>query len=249
MGKARHGVLPAESLVKQHVQRCRRQPLFATDDVRNFHQMVVDDVCQMICGQLVGTLVEHLVIEDVALHAHLATNHVVYENLATRINLETHHILLAIVDECCHLVGRHGERVAHHATRASIVLEVLNLSALLLQFLRSVEGDVCLAGFEQLVDILLIDGATFALAIRPVLAAKRHALVELDVQPLERFKDVLLGSRHETVRVGVLNSENKIALMLTGKQVIIQCGANAANVQCPSGTWCETHPNSSFFHR
>ena len=33
VGKARHGVLPAESLVEQHVQRCRRQPLLATDDV------------------------------------------------------------------------------------------------------------------------------------------------------------------------------------------------------------------------
>ena len=47
----------------------------------------------MVGGQLVGTLVEHLVVQNVALHHHFATNHVVYMNLLARINLETHHIL------------------------------------------------------------------------------------------------------------------------------------------------------------
>ena len=33
VGKLRHGVGPAESLIQQHVERSRRQPLLATDDV------------------------------------------------------------------------------------------------------------------------------------------------------------------------------------------------------------------------
>ena len=248
MGKAGHGVLPAESLVEQHVEWGGGQPLFAADDVRNFHQMVVDDVSQMVRGQFVGTLVEHFVVENVALHAHLATNHVVHQHLAARLNLEAHHVLLAVVDEASHLVGGQRQRVAHHLARLGVVLEVLNLLALLLQFFGRVEGYVGLAFLQQLVDVLLVDGTSLALPVGTVVATKADTLVELDAQPLERLDDILLGSRHEAVGVGVFDTENKVALVLAGEEIVIQGGAHAANMQCPCGTGCKTHPYTSFFH-
>ena len=57
MGKSRHGVLPSESLVKQYVQWCARQPLLAAYHMGDLHQMVIHYVCKMICRQLVGALV------------------------------------------------------------------------------------------------------------------------------------------------------------------------------------------------
>ena len=157
--------------------------------------------------------------------------------------------MLAVVDECSHLVGRHGERVAHHAARTGIILEVLYFRALLFQFLRCIKSDICFTSLEQLINILLINGTSFALTIWAILSAKGHSLVEFDAQPLERLYDIFLGSRHKTVGVGVFNTENKIALVLAGKQVVKKCGTDAANVQWSGRTWCKTHPYSSFFHR
>ena len=57
MSEGRHSVTPTESLVEQHMKRCRRQPLLATNDVGYFHEMVVNDVGQMVGRQLVSTLV------------------------------------------------------------------------------------------------------------------------------------------------------------------------------------------------
>src|SRR3712207_9089371 len=51
MGKARHGILPSESLIKQYMERRAGQPFFATNDVGNLHQMIIDDVSQVICGR------------------------------------------------------------------------------------------------------------------------------------------------------------------------------------------------------
>ena len=59
------------------MQRSTGQPLFATDDMGNLHQMVVNDISKMVGRQLIDTLVEHLVIEDVGLHAYFTANHVV----------------------------------------------------------------------------------------------------------------------------------------------------------------------------
>ena len=109
-------------------------------------------------------------------------------------------------------------------------MEVLHLIAFLLQFLRRIEGDICLAVGKQLVHILLIDTAPLALTIGTILAAEVHALVKLDAQPVERLNDIFLGTRHETVGVCVLNAEHQIAAMLACKQIIIQGGAYATDM-------------------
>ncbi len=64
VNKCRHRVSPAECFVEKHVERCRRQPLFAANHVGDLHQMVVDDVGKVVCWEVVGRFVEHLVVED-----------------------------------------------------------------------------------------------------------------------------------------------------------------------------------------
>ena len=48
-------------------------------------------------------------------------------------------------------------------------------------------------------------------------AADADTLVDLDAAPLERLEDILLGTRHETLRVGIFNTEDQISTILFGK--------------------------------
>ena len=214
----------------------------------DFHQMVVDDVGQMIGGQLVGTLVEHLVVKDVALDDHLSSDEVVDVHLAAGLDEEAHDILAAVGDEFVYFLLRHRQRVAHQHTGVGVVLEVLYFLTFLLQLLRCVEGDIGLALVEQLVDILLIDGATLTLAVGTLVAAEADAFVELDAEPAERLDDVFLGSGYQSRRVGIFDAEHEVAAMLAGKQIVIQCCTDTTNVQRTRRTWCEAHPYSSFCH-
>ena len=208
--------------------------------------MVINNVGQVIGRQLVGTLEEHLIVEDITLHAHLPTNQVIDQHLLSGLNLEAHHILLTIGDQLLHLLLGKGQRVAHLTTRMAVVLEVLYLRTLGLQFLRGIEGNIGLSRIQQLLDIFLIDFSTLTLTIRPFVASKADTLIKLNAQPLERFDDIFLCPRYETCRIGIFYAEHKVALMLTGKQIIIQGSTHATNVQCPCWTRCETHPDSSF---
>ena len=217
VGECRHSVFPSESTIKQNVKRCAGQPLLATYHVSNLHKVVVDDVCQVIGRQLVGTLVEHLVVENVALYLHVTTNHVVDMHLDARLNHEANHILLAVVDATLHFLLRESERVGHLHTCLGVVLEVLNLSTLCLKLLGRIESDVSLAVGKKLVDIFLIYGATLALTIRAVVATERHSLVKLDTEPTERLDNIVFGSRHKAVRVGILDTEHQVAAVLTGE--------------------------------
>ena len=196
----------------------------------NLHEVVVDDVSQMVCRQLVSTLVKHLVVDDVALDTHLATDKVVDQHLLSGLNLEADNVLVAGSNQRIDLFLREGQRVAHLATCVAIVLKVLNLGTLCLQLLRRIESDVSLVVVEQLLHVLLIDVATLALTVGTFVATKADALVELDAQPFERLDDILLGTRHETVGIGVLNTEHQIAAMLACKKEIIQGGTYATDM-------------------
>ena len=175
----------------------------------------------MIGGQFISTLVKHLVVADVTLDTHLTTNQVVDQYLLTSLNLEANHILMPRSYQPLDLFLGKSQRVTHLASCMTVILEILNLTTFLFQFFWCIEGDICLAGIQQLLDILLINVTTFTLAIRTFVATKGNTLVELNTQPLKRLYDILLSSWHKTVGVCILYTENQITTMLTSKQIII----------------------------
>ena len=66
-----------------------------------------------------------------------------------------------------------------------VILEVLDLLVLLFQLLRSIEGDIGLAGIKELLDIFLIDVTALALAVGTMVTANADTLIELDAEPFE----------------------------------------------------------------
>ncbi len=193
------GVSPAESLVEQHVQGSGRKPFFASDNVRNLHQVVVDDIGQMVCGQVVGAFVKHLVVENIALYGHKPAKHVVYFHVAARLYFEANHVLVACVDKRLHLFFRHRQGIAHRHTSRCVVLEVWYLGAFGLKLGGCVECYVCLACVEKHFHVLAVYVAAFALLVWSVRSAFAHAFVYAYSEPRKSLVDIVFRSRHETL--------------------------------------------------
>ena len=143
MGKSRHRIFPTESTIEQYMKWCTGQPLLTTYHMAHFHQMVVHDIGQMVGGQVVGTFIQHLVIEDGRVDHHSSANQVVHFYVHIRLHEETNHILRPLGNETLHFFGRQCQRVAHLPTSSGIVLEVGHLGSPSFQFLRRIEGDIC----------------------------------------------------------------------------------------------------------
>ena len=220
---------------------CAGQPFLASDYVCDFHEVVVDDVGQVVGGQSVGALEEHFVVEYRRVDGHHAADDVVDLHFATRLYLEPHHVLMAAGYELLYLLGTEGERVAHLCACRCVVLEVLGLLAFLVKFLGGVECYVGLSFAEQLVYILAIYVTSFALAVWAVVASEAHTFVELDAQPSETLYDIVFGSGHKACGVGVFDAENEVATVLACKQIVVEGGAYAAYMKWSGGTWCESH--------
>lgn len=87
-----------------------------------------------------------------------------------------------------------------------------------------------LSCIEQLIYIFTINVFSFRLPVRSIISAVAYPFVELDSQPFEGFDNVCFGSRHETLRVGVFDTEDHISVILLGKQIVIESGTNPANM-------------------
>ncbi len=170
------------------MERHRGQPFLATDDVADFHQMVIDDVSQMI-GRHTVRLEQHFVVQGIGLHVHLATNQVVHDDFAVFGNHETHRVRHAIGYQLFDFFFVHRQAIAQMFATLAIVNKGLlvgfGLFAVLVKFLGSVEGDVCAAFGQQLVAVLLVKVLAVALFVRTIFAAHIVAFVELDTAPVE----------------------------------------------------------------
>ena len=178
------------------------------------HEVIVDHIGQMVGGQVVAALVEHLVVENGRVDDHLAADDVVHMYVLAALYLKPHDILCALVDEAPGLLGWEGERIAHREARRGVILEVGRCLAGFLQLLRRVEGHISLPFVQQLLRVAAVDVPALRLAVRPVFPAEAHALVEVDAEPFERLEDILLGPRHEATAVGVLDAEDQFTASL-----------------------------------
>ena len=158
-----------------------------------------------------------------------------HDYILVGVDAEAHHPFFTLVHEGLDLLSGQGQGVAHHATRACVILEVFDLLTLGIKLLGGVKGVVSLAGVDELLCVLTVQVTALALLVRAVVAALVHALVDADAQPLQGLVDVFLGTGHKACAVGVLDAQDHVAAVLTGKQVIIKCCAHAANVQRACG--------------
>ena len=183
--------------------------------------MVVDDISQMIGGQVVSALVEYFVVEDGAVEGHTSTYHIVDLDFDVRSDEEADDILRTLCYKCLDLFLGEDEGVAHRSSGSSIVLEVGDRLALLLQLFGCVEGDISTPSIEELLYVLAVDISTFALAVGPTVSSVAYSFVEVNTKPLKCLYDVRLGTRHEALAVCVLYTEEEFTAMCLGKQVVI----------------------------
>ena len=214
----------------------------------DFHQVVVHNIGEMVGGQLIGALVEHFVVEHRGIDDYVASDDVTYMNILSGLNLEAHHILRASSQQLIYLILRQSKGVAHLHASGCIVLEIGQLGSLGGKLLRSVKRKVCGAVVKQNVYILLINIAAFRLAVGAVLAANAYTFVKIYTEPAKTLDDVFFSPGHKASGVGILNAENHFAAVLTGKEIVIERCAYAADMQRPSRAGGKAYSYFSCFH-
>src|SRR5690554_6793470 len=127
------------------------------------------------------------------------------------------------IQKSVHLLSRQSQGVFHLHSGMHIVLKRLLFFGNGLfpsggHFFGSVEGIIGMTGFDQLFGKLAILYLSFALAIGPIGPFFTWSFIGVYPRPIQAFHHIILGAFHEPVLIRVFDSEDKDALVLTGKK-------------------------------
>ena len=225
------GDLPAEGLVQQVVLGGGGKVFVAADDMGDAHGVVVHHVGKVVGGHAVA-FNQDLIIKGAAVHGHVAVHLVVEGNGAFGGDLLPDdvghaggqlgfHLFLGKVAAMAVVAGRHAGSFLHLAH--------------LLQPLLIAEAVVGVPAFHQLQGIFLEHIHPLALDIGADGSADIGTLIPDKAGFFQRFIDDLDGAFYLTLLVGVLNPQQKTAVVAFGDKIGEQRGTQVADVHIAGG--------------
>jgi hypothetical protein len=233
-------LLPAERLVQQHVLGRGREPLLGADDVRDLHQVVVDDVGQVV-GRKAVRLEQHLIVylRDVDRFG-VGAQPVAEVDVALQRHRQPDRVRLAGAGA----PGRIGsiERAAV-AVVARGLLGRLLLLAQLGQPLRGAEAAVRPAAVDQLLRMVGIDRQPLGLMVGAMRATHVGSLVPAQTEPAQRLHDLRLAVGTRASLVGVLDAQDERPTALAGKDMVEQRDVGGSDVGVAGGRRRNAHAN------
>ena len=207
--------------------------------------MVIHDVCKVIGREFIRPFPQDLVVQCISIHLDMASDEVVHLHDSVFRHLETDGPAVCRLQQLLHLVFRQCQRVPQFQAGLLVVDESvacsLCLSPFRIQFLSRVESIVSIAVLDKLVSELPVDAFPLGLAVWRVrmslgwslhhIAVLVHSFVGFYSAPVKCFNDILFRTWHEPVGIRILYSYDKVAAVLLGEKIVVQCCPDSSHVQ------------------
>ena len=224
------GHVPAEALVEQVVLGGGGEVLAAPDHVGDAHEVVVDDVGEVVGGQAVP-LEEDLVVQGAVLHGDVAKDGVVEGGLALLGDLLADDVRHAGVHLGLGLLGGEG---------AAGVVGPVELAAVGLGLGLFAEAVIGVAQIYQALCVFAVKVPALGLDIGAHGAAHVGALVPGEAALAQGVVDDLGGPLHQPPLIGVLDAQDELAAAVAGNEPGVQGGAQIAHMHVAGGGGGET---------
>ena len=238
--------IPAKCFVQQIVLGSGRQILVAADNVGNTHRMVVNDVCKVISRHAIG-FNQNLVVQFRVVDGDIAENLIMEGRGAFLRALLANNVRNAGSQFFCNLFLAQVAAVAvifgDHAGSG------LNL-AHLFQTVLVAEAVISMSQLYQLFSICLEHAHPFTLDIRTDRAADIGAFVPVEAGLAQGIVNDIDRTFDITFLVGVLDTQDKSAVMFFGDQVGVQCGTQVTDMHITGRAGCKPGSDGFIvFHR
>src|SRR6185437_9078091 len=219
--------LPAQEVVQQNVLRGAADPLVATQDVGDLHQVVVDHVRQVIRRPAVG-LEQYLIVDQLVLEGDLATKDVVKRRLSGFWHRQTHDTRLA-VPRSLFLLG--PAEVTAEAIVARWLFARFLGRAHFGQPLKCTEAAVCVAARDELVGVAAVDWQALGLEVRLKRPSDLGPLVPLHAEPAQALVNRFQRAGGDPILIGIFDPQQERAAGVASVEPVEERGVNVADVR------------------
>ena len=206
------GSFPAEGVVKHVILGRGSQILRSPHHTGYIHEMIVDNVCEIIGGHTVG-FYENLIFHFGIVYGDLAENKVDIGVFAVRCgNILPDNIALAVGEATFHFFARKGK------TMFVVFAGSVFIGQTFKPFLGT-ETVIRRSFLHKLLGVLKVSCFALTLYIRTVLAAHQRTFVPHQTRFAQGVVDDLFGAFHIARTIGVFDAEDKFSVILFGVHI------------------------------
>ena len=217
-----------QCLVKQHLFGRVRDMVRTTDDMRDPHVHIVRDHAQVIGGDAIGAQ-QHEIFQLRIGKLHSTEDGVIKSRAAGLGHGEANGRGFSRSATPGAFLARNFPAGAFITRRAALGGSG---RAALLQLLLAAETIVGMSGGQQLRRALAIELHALGLVV--------GTLVPIEAEPAHALQDAVNHLRGRAFEIGVLNTQDQRAAMMTGEEPVEQGGACAAHMQVSGGRGSKT---------
>ena len=190
--------------------------------MRDFHQMIVDDIGKVVGRKTVG-LEQNAFVQFVIINFDVTVNNIMENGSSGLMNGLADNIRLA--------GGNAGARLFKAQALAGIFeLDVLFVVFLLVGVSGGTETIMRAAQFYQFMRVFGIQRLALRLNVRTVIAADVRPFVPVHADSFQRVVNDFFGTLDKTLLVRIFNTENEVAAVGFGDEILVQCGSQVADV-------------------
>ena len=182
MGKLGHGIFPAKSLIQQNMMCCARQPLLAPNYVGDFHQVVINDVSQMIRRHPIR-FEQYLVVYVGTLKNNFAPNQIMNSNFLIGFYLQTNYIRQTRIKVLLHGLCRKGQAIAQTRSCKLVIGKIIFAFPTSLQCFGRIKGIISMPPLHQLQGIIEVNGLAITLTVGTIITPKTNAFIGYQAHP------------------------------------------------------------------
>ena len=240
MAEARHELGNTQFFqrsVEDDLARRRREQVFTTQDVRDFHERVINGVDQRVQRVTIGAD-NDVVRNRTGLEGDLAADQVGEGNVLIG-HAQAQNRLASLG-----AVG--GNLIFGQITIKAVVtkLGILTLCDVAsFDLFGSRVGLVGIAGFEELCGNIAVDVHALALAVRRVRAPLTDTFIPIQAQPTQRIKNLIERFLGIASSIGVFNTEDEGASGVARVCPVEEAGADHSHVRSSSWRRAESDAN------
>ena len=234
----------AERPIYRNLSRRVGEMLLRADDVRAFHQSVVNHDGEIVNGNAVR-FHDDKITDAGRLKFHVSAHHIIESVHFVRRHAKPHDrfppfrfVFLALLFRKMLTTPAIDRRFPFRELRLSLFFQL---------FLRAI-AIVRFAFRNQALHFFFVERKALRLAIRTVLAADVDTLVPIEPQPAERFFDIFLRFPAGTRQVRILNAHQKFPARVTREKPIKESTARPADMKRPRRARRKTYFQICFHH-
>ena len=213
-----YGFFPAECIIQQVIFGCGGQIFAAAYYMSNFHQVVIHNVCEVVCGETV-CFHQDLVIQFCIIYCDIAVNNVAECCCAGIRHFLTDYEGFTSVQFCLYFFLGQTQTVTVIFCKGS-TFAVFFFQAF--QSFLCAEAVVCFAFFHQFLCIVHIHTHSFGLYIGAVFATYIGTFIMLQACHFHCFVDHIYRAFHQSALVSIFDTQDEFTTLRFCDEVFIK---------------------------